>query len=187
MCIIWNLANQIGFEIKIIGRGEVEADAVHFIGDVMEILAAVDVAENAVPDAVFFHDGKNVHGTAVVVVGRVVEHADDAARAAFLCQFYPSEEPSFFPAKDGCVVFRKFPGGFRDPAPRTGKGDGPHLYAVVMEKFKGAIGGALHFCHRVPPVVMVAADNDFPSRKGGDPFQIRERFCQVISPGKIAG
>lgn len=164
-----------------------KTDALHFIWNIVEILPAVDVAKDTVPDSFLFHELEDVHRSAVVIIGWVMEHANDAFRAAFFGQFNASEEAAFLSFQDGGVIGCKFPGSFRNPAPRTDKGDISHLDAVVVKKFKGSVGGPGHFGDRIPPVVMIAADNDFPPRKSGDPVKIRHGLRKVIAPGKVAG
>lgn len=163
-----------------------KTNAFHFTWNIVKILPAVDVAKNAVPNSFLFHQLENVHGTTVIIERRVMEYANDLLRAAFFCQFNAPKEPALLPLQDGGIIGCKFPGGFRNPAPCTGKGDISDLNTVVVEKFKGPVGGPRHFRHRIPPVVVIAADDDFSSWKSGDPFKIRHSLREIVAPGEVA-
>ncbi len=128
-----------------------------------------------------------MHGAAVVVVGRIVEHADDPVSTALFRQLDAPEEPSFFPLQDGGVVGGEFPRRLRDPAPRACERDISHFDAVVVEKFESTVGSAGHLGDGVPPVVVVSADDDLPSWEGCDPIKIGHGFGKVIAPREVAG
>lgn len=161
-------------------------DAAERIGKVMEVLLAVDMTEDAVPDAVLLHEGEDVHGASPVVIGRIVKHAEDAPGAGLFRQLDAAEEPALFPAEDHGVGVREFLRGLRDPAPRAGKGDIAHADDVVVEEFKRAAGGAGHLADGIPPVVVVPADDDFPAGKGGDPEKVGKRFGKILSPREVS-
>lgn len=164
-----------------------EADSLQFFRDIVEILLSVNMAEYTVAHMMLFHEGKNVHGLPFLIVWGIVKDTDDAAGPFFLCQLDSPEQTPFLPAEDHPVIFCEIPRRLRDPAPRPRQSDGPNHNYIVVEKFKGAAGGFRHFRHRVPPVVMVAADYNFPSRKGGDPLEIGKGLFQIAPPRKIAG
>ena len=164
-----------------------EADPFQFFRDVMEILLSVNMAENTVAHMMLFHEGKNMHGLPFLIVRGIVKDADDAACPFFLRQLDAPEKAPFLPAEDHSIILRKIAGCLRDPAPRPREGDGPHHNDIVVEKLKGPIGGFCHFRHRVPPVVVVAADHNLPPRKGGDPHQIGKGLFQVAAPREVPG
>ena len=152
----------------------------------MEIARAVDVAEDAVRDAVLLHEGEDVHGPAALVVGRVVEDAEDAPRAGGFCQRKAPLEAALFAPQDRRVAVREISGRLGEPAPRAREGDVSYAEDVVMEEFERAARGPGHLRHRVPPVVVVATDDDLPAGEPRDPQEIRERFRQIAAPREIA-
>lgn len=152
----------------------------------MEIARAMDVSEDAVPHAVLLHEGEDMHGPAALVVRRVVEDAEDALRAGRFRQLEAALEAALFAPQDRRVVVREIPGGLGEPAPRAREGDVSHADHVVVEEFERAARGFRHLRHRVPPVVVVAADDDLAAGELRDPQEVRERFRQIAAPGEIA-
>ena len=152
----------------------------------MKISFSVDMAENTILHAVLFHDGKNVHGAAVVIVGRIMENAKDAGSTGLCSELKAPFQPAFLPLQNGCIFFREGASRFGNPASRSGKRYGAHFYGIVMKKFKGSVCSLCHFGYRVPPVIVVAPDDNFPSRQGGEPLQVRQGICQVATPGEVA-
>ena len=134
-----------------------EADAFHFFRDIMEILRAVDVAEDTVPDAVFFHEREHAQGAPLLIIRRIMEHADDAAGALLFRQLDAPQETAFLAAQDRLVVFREIAGRFRDPAPRAGQSDRADHDDIVVKKFKGAAGGlaVLHGLFNKSPHLLI--------------------------------
>lgn len=163
-----------------------EADAFHFFRNIMEILRAVDVAEDTVPDAVFFHERENAQGAPLLIIRRIMEHADDAAGALLFRQLDAPQEAAFLAAQDRLVVFREIAGRFRDPAPRAGQSDRADHDDIVVKKFKSAAGGFRHLCHRIPPVIVIAPDDDLSAGERGDPHQVGQRFGEAPAPGQVA-
>lgn len=163
-----------------------EPHAAEFVRNVVEISFAVDVAEDAVPHAVGAHDVEDAHGPAALVVGGIVEDAEDAPRAGRFGERDAPLEAPFFAAQDGRVIFGEVPRGLGDPAPRARERDIAHADHVVVEKFKRAARGFRHLRHRVPPVVVVAPDDDFPAREPGDPQEVRQSFREVFAPREVA-
>lgn len=186
MCAIVYLAEKIRFEIQIVRGREMEPHAAELGGEVVEIARAVDVAEDAVRDAVLLHEGEDVHGPAALVVGRVVKHAEDAPRAGRFRQREAPLEAALFAPQDRRVAVREIPGRLGEPAPRAREGDIPHAEDIVVEEFERAARGPGHLRHRVPPVVVVAPDDDLPAGELRDPQEIRERLRQIAPPREVA-
>ena len=164
-----------------------EADPLHFFGNMIEILLPVDMAEYAVRHMMFFHEGEDVHGLPFLIIWGIVENADDAPRSFFFRKLYAPEKTPFLPAEDDAVIVRKIAGRLRNPAPRSRKGDRPHHNDIIVEKFKSSMGGFRHFCDRVPPVVMIAPDDDFAPWQSSNPQEVGERLFQIASPRQVAG
>lgn len=163
-----------------------EPHAAEFVRNVVEISFAVDVAEDAVPHAVGAHDVEDAHGPAALVVGGIVEDAEDAPRAGRFGERDAPLEAPFFAAQDGRVVFGEVSRGLGNPAPRARKRDVAHADDVVVEKFKRAARGFRHLRHRVPPVVVVATDDDFPAGEPRDPQEVREGVREIAAPREVA-
>lgn len=51
-----------------------------------------------------------------------------------------------------------------------------------MNEFKSAVCHAGHFCDSIPPVVMVAADDDFSAGKSSQHLQIGNSILNVHGP-----
>lgn len=146
-----------------------EADPLHLFRDIVEILLPMNVAENTVRHMMLFHEGQDVHGLPFLIVRGIVKDADNAACSLFFRKLYAPEKTPFLSAEDDAVIVCEIAGRLWNPAPRPREGYGSCHNDIVVEKLKRAMGGFCHFCDRVPPVVVIAADDNFASWKGGDP------------------
>lgn len=163
-----------------------EPDIFQLCGNIVKISFAVNMAENAIVHTIFFHDGQDVHGTAAVIVGRIMKNTYNAFCIGAGGHFQASFQAAFFSSKNDRIIFREISRCFRNPAAGAHQCQRAEADHIVVQKFKGAVGGFGHFGDGVPPVIVIAPDNDFSSGKGGDPQKIRQRLRKVAAPGQVS-
>ena len=156
-----------------------EPDIFQLRGNIVKISFAVNMAENAIAHTIFFHDGQDVHGTAAVIVGRIMKNTYNAFRIGAGGHFQASFQAAFFPSKNDRIIFREISRCFRNPAAGAHQCQRAEADHIVVQKFKGAVGSFGHFGDSVPPVIVIAPDDDLSAGERGDPHQVGQRFGQV--------
>lgn len=155
------------------------------LGKIMEILFPVHMPEDTDGDTGFLHDFQHVHRAAGVVVGRVMEHGHDLPGSFFLGKVNRALHPPFFPKQNRAVVSAEIRCRLRQPPARPDKCPCPHMNDVVVKKLEGAARFPRHFRHGVPPVIVIAAHDDFSAGEGVDPAEVDHRLFQIVSPRQI--
>lgn len=128
----------------------------------------VDVPENAVRYAVSGKEFRKYGNFICLIKRRVMHGYNEFCVTCFSGGGKRKLQPHAFALVDMLIVIGKIIGRRQQPAARTAN---CHIAAgkkVVLQKHKIICGSLLHFFKARPPVIVVAAQNNFASRQGGN-------------------
>lgn len=174
------------FEIQIIGARQIQAHTQETLGEIAEILFPVNMPEDADGDAGFLHDFQHMRRAMRVVVGRIMEHSHDLAGSFFFGHFDRTLHAAFFSQQYRTVVSGEIRRRLGKPPARPDERPFPHMNDIIVKKLESAARFPRHFRHGIPPVVVIAAHDDFPPGKRRNPIEVDHGLFQIVSPGEIA-
>ena len=167
-------------------QGAVVAAGEHRIG-----LHAVEVAEDAQGHLVFFQELRKAAGLGQVADRRVVEEQDGVLAAELFCFLQgPLDAQELAAVGLGVPFFLVVDVAGADPAVSAANGDAPFVEGDcrAVEVLHVVFGvHAVELAGAFPPEVVVAADDELPSRQGPDFVQVFLGVLEVHGPRRVAG